>query len=223
VRTLIVAGEPGGSIPATRDRIQRLWDARVIDHHGLTEVGPVSFECWESPGALHVNEVEYVCEVLDPSTGIAVPEGQRGELVITNLGRSASPVIRYRTGDMVIKRFDPCPCGRTLVRLEGGILGRADDMISVRGVNVFPAAMESVVRSFPEIVEFRTTVSSARAMRTLSIEIEPAADVSDVSAVASRLSGKLREALGLTIPVRAVPPGTLPRFEMKARRFIVEP
>src|SRR5437867_3074722 len=98
VRVLIVAGEPGGSIAATRERIERSWGARVIDHHGLTETGPISFECWESPGDLHVNEGEYICEVLDPSTGRAVPDGQKGELVVTNLGRAASPVIRYRTG-----------------------------------------------------------------------------------------------------------------------------
>ena len=222
VRTVIVAGEPGGSIPATRSRIESDWDARVIDHHGLTEVGPVSFECWENPGALHVNEAEYLCEVLDPSTGTTVPDGQRGELVITNLGRSASPVIRYRTGDMVIRRSDPCECGRTFVRLEGGILGRADDMISVRGVNVYPAVIESVVRSFPEIVEFRSTASSSQSMRKLSMEIELAADVPDASAVVARLSGQLLDTLGLTVPVRAVAPGTLPRFEMKARRFVVE-
>ena len=89
VRMLIVTGEPGGSIQATRDRIGREWGARVIDHHGLTEVGPVSFECWENPGALHLNEAEYICEVLDPSTGRSVPDGERGELVITNLGRTA--------------------------------------------------------------------------------------------------------------------------------------
>jgi phenylacetate-CoA ligase len=94
VRVLIVAGEPGGSIPATRERIEASWGARVIDHHGLTEVGPVSFECWEGRGFLHLNEREYICEVLDPITLEAVADGMPGELVITNLGRTASPVIR---------------------------------------------------------------------------------------------------------------------------------
>ena len=103
VRVLIVAGEPGGSIPATRARIEQSWGARVIDHHGLTEVGPLSFECWEAPGFLHVNEGEYICEVLDPLTGAEAPYGQPGELVVTNLGRTASPVIRYRTSDVVVK------------------------------------------------------------------------------------------------------------------------
>ncbi len=223
VRVLIVAGEPGGSIAATRERIERSWGARVIDHHGLTETGPISFECWESPGALHVNEGEYICEVLDPSTGRAVPDGQEGELVVTNLGRAASPVIRYRTGDMVVRRTDPCRCGRTWARLEGGILARVDDMVNIRGVNVYPTAIESVVRRFPEIVEFRSTASRNGAMRTLSIEIEPAPGAGDLGALAEKLSQQLFVALGLTVPVRIAEPGSLPRFEMKARRFVIEP
>jgi phenylacetate-CoA ligase len=220
---LIVTGEPGGSIHATRDRIEREWGARIIDHHGLTEVGPVSFECWENPGSLHLNEAEYICEVLDPSTGRNVPDGQRGELVITNLGRTGSPVIRYRTGDLVVKRSDPCSCGRTFARVQGGILARADDMISIRGVNVYPAAIESVVRRFPEIVEFRSTAAYTGSMRTLSIEIEPAPNVTDVRAVATGLSQLLNESLGLKVPVHVVEQGSLPRFEMKSRRFVVKP
>src|SRR5215510_2366256 len=172
VRVLIVAGEPGGSIPATRARIERSWGARVIDHHGLTEVGPVSFECWEAPGFLHVNEGEFIAEVIDPISGQPVPDGAHGELVLTNLGRTASPIIRYRTGDIVVRRSEPCVCGRTWARLEGGILARADDMVNIRGVNVYPTSVESVVRSIPEIVEFRSTVSQRGVMKTLSIEIE---------------------------------------------------
>lgn len=223
VRVLIVAGEPGGSIPATRSRIESAWGARVIDHHGLTETGPLSFECWESPGGLHVNEAEFVCEVLDPESGLEVPDGTRGELVVTNLGRTASPVLRYRTGDIVVRQSEPCACGRTWVRLQGGILARADDMVNIRGVNVYPTAIESVVRRFTEIVEFRSTVSQSGAMRSLSLEIELSADGHNLSSVPARLSRQLREATGLTVPVRVSPPGTLPRYEMKAKRFVVEP
>jgi phenylacetate-CoA ligase len=222
VHVLIVAGEPGGSIAATRERIEQSWGARVIDHHGLSEVGPMSFECWESPGALHVNESEFVCEVLDPLTTNPTSDGQTGELVVTNLGRNASPLIRYCTGDIVVRRSDPCRCGRIGARLEGGILARADDMINIRGVNVYPAAIESVVRQFPEIIEFRSTASRRGAMWDLSVEIEPAPGRADFSAVVSKLSRQLQEALGLTTAVRVVEPGTLPRFEMKARRFVVE-
>jgi phenylacetate-CoA ligase len=221
VRVLIVAGEPGGSIPATRQRIEQSWNARVIDHHGLTEVGPLSFECWEGPGFLHVNEGEYVCEVIDPKTLEAVPDGQSGELVVTNLGRAASPVVRYRTGDIVVRRSERCRCSRTWARLEGGILSRADDMVNVRGVNVYPSAIESVVRRFAEVVEFRSTVSHASAMRSLSLEIEVAPSGENRPAIAAKVSQQLREALGLTVPVHIVESGTLPRFEVKARRFVV--
>ena len=222
VRVVIVAGEPGGSIPPTRERIEQGWGARVIDHHGLTEVGPLSFECWEAPGFLHLNESRFLCEVLDPATQRPVPDGERGELVVTSLGRSASPVLRYRTGDIVVRRSEPCGCGRSWARLEGGILARADDMVNVRGVNVYPAAIEAVVRGFREIVEFRSTVSRSHEMRSLSVEIEPAPGVEGPPALAAAVSKRLREALGLNVPVRAVEPGTLPRFEMKARRFVVE-
>ena len=222
VHTLVVAGEPGGSIRATRDRIENSWGARVLDHHGLTETGPISFECREAPGALHINEGEFICEAIDSATGEAVPDGMRGELVVTNLGRVDSPVIRYRTGDIVVRRTGNCPCGRTWARLDGGILARSDDMINVKGVNVYPAAIEAVVRRFPDIVEFRSTASRTGAMWTLSVEVEPAPGTSDVATIPSKVTQQLREALGLTIPVYLVAPEALPRFELKARRFVVK-
>jgi phenylacetate-CoA ligase len=193
IRMLIVAGEPGGSIPATRRRIEESWGARVIDHHGLTEIGPVSFECWESPGFLHLNEGEFVCEVRDPQTGAEVPDGQPGELIITNLGRVGSPNIRYRTGDIVVRRRGTCVCGRTWARLEGGILARSDDMINIRGVNVYPVGIESVVRHIAEVVEFRSTVSRPGAMRSLSMDVEVVAGA-EPSAVAARVAAGLRDA-----------------------------
>jgi phenylacetate-CoA ligase len=222
VRVIIVAGEPGGSIPATRDLIQTSWGARVIDHHGLTETGPASFECWERPGGLHLLENEFIAEVIDPVTTVPVADGHPGELVLTNLGRAASPVIRYRTGDLVLRRTGRCVCGRTLAWLEGGILSRVDDMVAVRGVNVYPAAIEAVVRQSPEVVEFRSTVRQEGAMRSLAIDVELAPGRDDGQMVASRVSQAIREAIGLTVPVRLVEAGALPRFEMKARRFIVE-
>lgn len=222
VRVIIVAGEPGGNVPATRQQIEKQWGARVIDHHGLTEVGPVSFECWESPGALHLNEREFLCEVIDPATGEPVAEGRAGELVVTTLGRTASPVVRYRTRDIVRLRYEPCLCGRTLARADGGILSRADDMVCVRGVNVYPTAIEAVVRQFHDVLEFRSTVTSRNALLSLTIEIELRPGSEPDTAVAGVAQG-LREATGLTVPVRVVSPGSLPRFELKARRFIVDP
>ena len=220
VRTIIVAGEPGGSIPATRRRIERGWGARIIDHHGLTEVGPISFECREAPGFLHVNEREYIAEVLDPESGEPAPDGSRGELIITNLGRTASPLIRYRTGDLVVATHAPCACGRTFVRLVGGIVARADDMVTIRGANVYPAAVETVLRAIDAVVEYRCTVHAGHALRALEVdlEVDAGADAQAVTAVAAQ---RLREALGLNVRVTPVAAGTLPRFEMKARRFVV--
>ena len=218
VGVLIVAGEPGGNVPSTRARIEKAWGARVIDHHGLTEVGPISFECWESPGYLHVNECEYICEVLEPAADREVPDGVRGELVITNLGRTASPLIRYRTGDVVVRRSGRCACGRTLARLEGGILSRVDDMVNVRGVNVYPSAVEAVVRRFDEVVEYRATVVTKGALCELSLEIELAPGSVSLD---ERIGGALRDALGLTVAVRTVDAGVLPRFDMKATRFVI--
>lgn len=221
VRVLIVAGEAGGSIPSTRQRIENGWGARVIDHHGLTEVGPISFECWESPGLLHLNEAEYICEILEPGSDRPVADGERGELVVTNLGRWASPLIRYRTGDVVVRRSGPCACGRSFARIAGGVLARVDDMVNVRGVNVYPSAVESVVRSISEVSEYRATVATNGPLRELSVELELMSGVDGGSVVAARVASALRESLGLTVPVRVVEANTLPRFEMKARRFVI--
>ena len=221
VRVIIVAGEPGGSIASTRQRIEQGWGARVIDHHGLTEVGPISFECWEAPGGLHLNEAEYICEILEPGSDRAAADGERGELVVTNLGRSASPLIRYRTGDVVLRQSGTCACGRTSARLEGGILARLDDMVSVRGVNVYPSAIESVVRRFGDVAEYRATIATNGSLRELSVEIELAPGAGDAANAAARVASALRESIGLTVPVQIVAADTLPRFEMKSRRFII--
>jgi phenylacetate-CoA ligase len=219
VRTIIVAGESGGSLPAVRARIERAWGARVIDHYGLTEVGPVAFEDWDRPGGLYVNEGEFVAEVLD-GEGRPLPDGALGELVLTNLGRTASPVIRYRTGDVVRARTTPCASGPAYLWLEGGILTRADDMVTIRGVNVYPTAVDAVVRAHVDVAEFRATVARESAMRHLAVEIEvrPGADAG-VTAQAVALA--LKEALGLTVTVHPVAANALPRFEMKARRFVI--
>ncbi|HSE95964.1 MAG TPA: AMP-binding protein, partial [Methylomirabilota bacterium] len=134
VRTTVHAGEPGAGIPGVRQRIETLWGARAYDHAGMTEVGAYGFECAAQAG-LHVNEREFIAEVLDPASGHPVEPGEVGELTLTNLGRWGSPVLRYRSGDQVRRARGPCPCGRTFARLEGGILGRVDDMLIVRGVN----------------------------------------------------------------------------------------
>lgn len=220
VRSIIVAGEPGGSISETRRAIESAWNARVFDHTGMTEIGPMSFECQESPGGVHVIESEFIAEVIDPATGRATPDGDVGELVVTNLGRHGSPVIRYRTGDQVRLKRSRCACGRCFARLEGGILGRVDEMFTVRGNNVFPTAVEAVLRRFSEIAEFRVHVHEDGTLSQVRLEIEPTAQAEDLPALCQRVSHTLQVALSFRAEVVAVPSGSLPRFEMKARRFI---
>ena len=210
VRKIFVAGEPGGSVPAVRERISAAWNgAEVLDHYGMTEVGPVAFQRTGESDALHIIEESYFAEIIDPKTGAPVADGATGELVLTPLGREASPLLRYRTGDLVRRR-----AGEGFV-LEGGILGRSDDMLVVRGVNIFPSAVDAILRALPEIAEYRVHVTRNGAMTELAIEIE-----SDDDTAASRLAAKLTDSFTLRIPVTRVITGTLPRFELKARRWV---
>lgn len=219
VRMLIVAGEPGGSVAATRRQIEQAWQARVFDHSGMTEVGPVSIECPDNPGGLHILETEYIAEIVDPETTAPAPLGTTGELVLTNLCRADSPLIRYRTGDLVRTDTEWCPCGRPWLRLNGGILGRSDEMIHVRGNNVNPSALEGLIRRFPEVAEFRLTLDQSRPLAALQIDLE-LAEQSNAIEVVDRVDRAIREAFLFRADVKAVPPGSLPRFEMKARRFV---
>jgi phenylacetate-CoA ligase len=211
VRTTVHAGEPGAGIPAVRARIEAGWNARTFDHGGMTEMGAYGYECAEQTG-LHVNESEFILEVIDPLTGEPASDG---ELVLTNLGRTGSPVIRYRTGDHVRLAEGKCPCGRTFRRLADGILGRLDDMLIVRGVNVFPAAIEGVVRRFAAIEEFQIEVfkdGELDEVRVL-VELDDAGGVRPVQEA-------LRTVLGIRVEVAAVPSRSLPRFDLKARRVV---
>jgi phenylacetate-CoA ligase len=222
VKTLILSGEPGGSIAGTRARIEDLWHgARVVDHHGMTEVGPVSYGCPKQPGVLHVIGSAYIAEVIDPATERPVEPGTSGELVLTNLGRVGSPLLRYRTGDVVQAAPDvPCACGTSELALEGGILGRTDDMLVVRGVNVYPGAIEQIVRSCGGVAEYRVEINARQALPELNIQVEPSPDCPDGATLAKRLETAMRTAFQLRVSVAIVPGGQLPRFEMKARRWV---
>ncbi len=221
VKTIIVAGEAGGSIPSVRARLERLWPgARVFDHHGMTEVGPVTHECPARPGVLHVMESAYLPEIVAPATGQRQTPGAAGELVLTTLGRAGSPLLRYRTGDLVQADPAPCPCGREDLALAGGILGRTDDMIVVRGVNIFPAAVEEIIRATGVVQEYEVTVSTAQSLPELSLRIEPRPGCGNAAALAGELEKAFQTTFALRVPVRTVPPGTLPRFEMKAQRWV---
>ena len=212
VRLVIVAGEPGGSIPATRARIADRWGAEVLDHAGATEVGPWGVGDLHG-GGLDVIETCFHPEFLALDSGRPALPGELAELVLTTLGRSGAPVIRYRTGDVVRPTWTAAG-DRPWVRLEGGILGRTDDMLVVRGVNIFPGAIEDIVRSFPEVIEHRLIVQPRGSLDELRLEIE------DRLELPGRVADELRLRLGLRVEVAAVPLGSLPRFEGKGRRLI---
>ncbi|MDP6679432.1 MAG: AMP-binding protein [Verrucomicrobiota bacterium] len=221
VRTIVVAGEPGGSIPATRARIEEAWPgATVFDHHGMTEVGPVTYQCPAQAGVLHVLEQAYLAEIIDPETTEPIGTGESGELVLTTLGRHGSPLIRYRTGDLVTAAEPPCACGRLDLALRGGIHGRVDDMVVVRGVNVYPSAVEEIVRSAGGVAEYRVTIRHNESLIEMSVEVEP--ETGGDSALAKRLAKAFQESLSLRVPVTLVEPGTLPRFELKAKRWLID-
>jgi phenylacetate-CoA ligase len=220
VRRIFVAGETGGSIPSTRARIEEAWPgAKVVDQYGMTEVGPVSYGCPARPGAMHVIESGYVAEIVDPVSGAMMEPGGRGELILTNLGRTGSPLLRYRTGD-IVERGAPgvCACGSSDLVLEGGILTRTDDMVIIRGVNLYPSAIEDVLRAWPEIAEYRVTVGASKALSDIRIQVELKTPESPDGFV-HHLENALQCAFTLRIPVSVAPCGSLPRFEMKARRW----
>jgi len=221
VRALVVAGEPGGNVAEIKRKIETLWGARCFDHTGMTEIGSLGIECLERPGSVHLLESECLAQVLGPQTDRPVSDGEIGELVLTNLGRWGSPLVRYRTGDLVKPRWQVCECGRNWVWLEGGILGRIDDMVVVRGNNVYPSAVEAVIRRLDEVAEYRVEVRSRGALVALRIDLEPTAAAADETAdLVGRVQTALHDTLGLRADVTAVPPGSLPRFELKARRFV---
>jgi phenylacetate-CoA ligase len=276
VRMLIVAGEPGGSIPAIRERIESAWGARLIDHWGMTDLGSLGVEPLDRPGGLLLLETECIAEILDPESHEPVPPGEMGELVVTNLGRWGQPVIRYRTGDLVragrrqppddwggvngqrgrgeegkrggtesthqsqmtnpqspmtnpseenlsLKNFSPTP---PFTYLEGGILGRADDMVTIRGNNVFPSSLDAILREFPDVVEYRITVTTRRAMPHLKIEVEPGPATGRHHQRSATLVGKIektiKDRMNFHAEIALVPEGALPRFELKGRRFVRE-
>jgi len=218
LRTLIHAGEPGANVPATKVRIESVWNAKCYDHAGASEIGAHSFECEIQPNGTHVTESEFIVEVLNPETLEPVPAGEQGELIITNLGRIGYPVIRYRSGDLVVLNQQKCTCGRSFARFEGGVIGRADDMVVVRGVNIFPSAVENLVRQCESVEEFRITVTTDREMGNLAIELELSKNANPESA-RKTVDQAIQNELSLRPEITLVPSGSLPRFEMKAKRF----
>lgn len=222
VRMLIVAGEPGGAIPATRARMESAWDAHVIDHWGMTEIASLGVESADRSGGMYLLETEMIAEIVDPDTLEPVAAGEVGELLITNLGRLGSPLIRYRTRDLVKASTDDDPSGRQLLWLAGGILGRSDDMVTVRGNNVFPSSVEAVLREIDAVAEFRIDVKTVRSMHELCITVEPGT-AKQAEGLDSIVKDALRKRLGFACEVTLAAPGELPRFELKGRRFHRQP
>lgn len=212
VRVIVVAGEPGGSMPAIREQIESFWNARVVDHSGASEVGPWGYSDRLGRG-IYVNEAEFIAEFLSVNSGEPADEGELAELVLTSLGRAGSPVIRYRTGDLVRPTWnDDQDC--RFVLLAGGVLGRTDDMMIIRGVNIFPTSIEQILRSFPEVLEYRLTAYKKGSMDELSVEVEDRLEQPE------RIVKELQLRLGLRVEVKAVQLGSLPRYELKGQRFV---
>jgi len=222
IRKITCAGEPGASIPTTKKRMEDAWGAKVYDHIGATEIGAWSYECTEQPGGLHVNEGLFLVEIEDIDTGEIITEpGKNGKMVITALDRIAKPCIRFDSKDVIRWAGFDCPCGRTFRLIDGGVVGRADDITKVKGVLLAPTAIEEVVRSIPELGdEYEVEVSKKGDIDAilLKVEILPGKE-HDQESILFRLKDQLRVKTNLGYQIQVHPYASLPRYEVKARRF----
>jgi phenylacetate-CoA ligase len=223
IQKTIHAGEPGASIPSTKKKLEQAYGGKCYDQHGLTEVGSLSFGCQMRNGSTHVVESEFITEVINPETGRHCADGESGELVLTNIGRWGMPNFRYCTGDRVIANRSRCDCGRSFVRLVGGVLGRVDDMLIIKGVNVFPSALENIIRGYPEVAEFMFEVRKVKEMDDLKLKLE--IDETQYSAekikeVLRAIVEEIRNKLQIRVETEHCTAGSLPRFDLKARRLV---
>lgn len=224
VRRVVVSGEPAGSVPAVKQMITDMWGGICGDTAGMTEIGTIMiYECDRQPGGTHIIEDHFIEEVLDPATDEPLGYGQRGERVVTSFGRGFIPLIRYRTKDLVVKvPHSRCSCGRTGDIYEGGILGRVDDMKLIRGTNVYPRAVEAIVREFPAVEEFQIVLTREHDVQDeITVKVELKADQAHTwDALHTRLCKDLAAAHeGLRFNVVQAGRGELPRFELKAKRL----
>jgi phenylacetate-CoA ligase len=224
VHTVVLSGEPAGSIPETKALIESLWGAKTFDSAGMTEVSTIfMFEPADQPGGCHIIENHFIEEVIDSESGLGLPYGEAGERVCTSFGRSIMPLIRYRTADLVVKvPHTFASNGRTWDLYQGGIIGRVDDMKLVRGTNVYPGAVEGIVRGFPVVEEFQVRITREGIRDEITLVVEPRASVSDDEW--TRLEASLGKELadgheGLRFLIERAPADSLPRFELKAKRL----
>lgn len=224
VNKVILSGEPAGSIPAVKRQLEEAWGAKCGDTAGMTEVGTIMiFECSHQPGGTHIIEDHFIEEVINPATGEPVGYGELGERVVTSFGRGFIPVLRYRTKDMVMKvPAQTCNCGRTWDIYEGGIRGRWDDMKLIRGTNVYPRAVESIIREYPAIDEFQIYIwrSDHQDEITIKLELKPGSE-GEWPTLQQQLAKDLSAAHeGLRFNLELMEYGKLPHFELKAKRLI---
>lgn len=222
IKRITCAGEPGALIPATKKRMEESWNAKVFDHAGATEIGAWGFECEAQPGALHINEAMFLAQVEDLETGQLVTEpGRRGKLVITALDRIAQPCVRFDSKDIVEFSDRQCECGRTYRLVKGGVIGRADDITKVKGVLLAPSAIEDVVRSIQGFSdEYEVVVEKKGDVDHISLKVELTEEAAAMAAeLKTKLQTELRLKTNLGYEIQVHPYGSLPRYEVKAKRF----
>ena len=221
IRKITVAGEPGGSIPATRKRMEEAWGAKVYDQVGSTEIGHWGWECRHQSG-LHVNEVFFLVEIEDVDTGEPITEpGKKGKMVVTSFNRMAQPCIRFDVKDLIQWNSRQCDCGRTFRLLDGGIMGRADDITKVKGVLLSPTAIEEVVRDMPQLSnEYFVVVTKKGDIDDITLKVEIVPEFKDkADAIKAILIDQLRLKTNLGYNIEFHDYGSLPRSQAKTRRF----
>lgn len=220
LRRLIQAGEPGALVPSIRKKLIEALGAMPYDYSGLTEVGAYGIQCQHQEQAVHVNESEFILEIIDAKTGGKTQDGEIGEMVLTNLGRGCAPSIRFRTGDLAKLKTENCPCGRTYKMLDGGVLGRSDDMIIIRGLNIFPSQIAEVVQRHLMIgEEYQVLVYEKDGMGELKVQIELHEGRKNEQ-IPRMLRNELRQRFEIRMEVEAVSEGTLQRSDYKSKRFL---
>ncbi|MFB6354196.1 MAG: phenylacetate--CoA ligase family protein [Halobacteriales archaeon] len=223
VERIVCAGEPGASVPGTKERLESEWGAEVFDHAGATEAGAWGFTCEGSSLGLHFNEARFLIEVLDDE-GEPVEPGERGELVVTPLDRRAQPYLRFALRDQVeLASHEACDCGRTFRVADGGVLGRSDDLTKVNGVLLSPIAIEDAVRSYPDVADEYEVVIEPHESKDLDV-VRLTAEVAEGTEKASgiirsELQEELKQATNLTVDIELVDYETLDRPELKADRL----
>jgi phenylacetate-CoA ligase len=222
IQRITCAGEPGACIPATKKKMEEAWGAKVYDHIGATESGAWSYECTEQPGGLHVNEAFFLVEIEDLETGQITDDPNRpGKMIVTALDRIAKPCIRFDSKDVIRWSGQTCGCGRTFRLTDGGVMGRADDITKVKGVLLAPTAVEEVVRGISDLGdEYEVLVTKKGDMDDilLNVELLPGKEGEEKNVLA-HLKDQLRLKTNLGYRIEVHPYGSLPRYELKAKRF----